>query len=88
MARSNIRIKYKGLSASVDRLFCLACLYADAFIVDTVNQQGGAGGRIMPNITGGAGEVLVVMDSLIGRIRQVKCLQDILKEEILWTSTV
>jgi hypothetical protein len=48
---------------------------------DTVSQQGGAGGRIMPNITGGAGEVLVVMDKFNWENSTGELLQDILKEE-------
>ena len=49
---------------------------------DTVNQQGGIAGRIMPNITGGAGEVLVVMDQFNWDNSAGQLLQDILKEEI------
>ncbi len=49
---------------------------------DTINQQGGSAGRIMPNITGSAGEVLVVMDQLNWDNSAGELLQDILKEEI------
>lgn len=49
---------------------------------DTVNRQGGAAGKIMPNITGGAGEVLVVMDQFNWDNSAGGMLQDILKEEI------
>jgi len=49
---------------------------------DTTNRQGGVSGRIMPNITGGAGEVLVVMDMFNWDNSGGTLLQDILKEEI------
>ena len=49
---------------------------------DTVNKQGGAAGKIMPNITGGAGEILVVMDQFNWDNSAGALLQDILKEEI------
>jgi hypothetical protein len=48
---------------------------------DTVNQQGGAAGRIMPNVSGSAGEVLVVMDQFNWDNSAGQLLQDILKEE-------
>ena len=48
---------------------------------DMLNQQGGAAGRIMPNISGGAGEVLVVMDQFNWENSAGQLLQDILKEE-------
>jgi hypothetical protein len=48
---------------------------------DTVNQQGGAAGRIMPNVTGGTGEVLVVMDQFNWDNSAGELLKDILKEE-------
>jgi hypothetical protein len=49
---------------------------------DSINRQGGAAGKIMPNITGGAGEVLVVMDNFNWENSAGDLLQDILKEEI------
>ena len=49
---------------------------------DTTSKQGGVSGRIMPNITGGAGEVLVVMDKFNWDNSAGALLQDILKEEI------
>jgi hypothetical protein len=49
---------------------------------DTTKQQGGAAGRIMPNITGAAGEVLVVMDQFNWDNSAGQLLQDILMEEI------
>lgn len=49
---------------------------------DSVNNQGGTAGKIMPNITGGAGEVLVVMDNFNWENSAGELMQDILKEEI------
>jgi len=49
---------------------------------DTTNRQGGVAGRIMPSITGGAGEVLVVMDKFNWDNSAGTLLQDILEEEI------
>ena len=43
--------------------FVLSVLLMSLSSCDTSKQQGGMAGRIMPNITGGAGEVLVVMDA-------------------------
>jgi len=48
---------------------------------DTLQNQDGASGRIMPNITGGAGEVLVIMDNLNWDNSSGELLKDILKEE-------
>jgi hypothetical protein len=61
--------------------FVSICLIFLLGACDTVNNQGGAGGRIMPNITGGAGEVLVVMDKFNWENSTGELLQDILKEE-------
>jgi len=58
---------------AIHLLFLVAC--------DTVNQQGGAAGRIMPNVTGGTGEVLVVMDQFNWDNSAGELLKDILKEE-------
>ncbi len=49
---------------------------------DITSQQGGAAGKIMPNITGGAGEVLVVMDDFNWQNSAGDLLQDVLKEEL------
>ena len=49
---------------------------------DTVNKHGGGTGGIMPNITGGAGEVLVVMDNFNWDNSAGTLLKDILKEEV------
>jgi len=48
---------------------------------DGVSTQGGAGGRILPNITGGAGEVLVIMDNFNWENSAGDLMQDILKQE-------
>ncbi|MEN8202511.1 MAG: DUF4837 family protein [Bacteroidota bacterium] len=81
MERSNIRNIYRaclhqltGFFVSISLIFLLAAC-------DTVNTQGGASGRVKPNITGGAGEVLVVMDKFNWANSTGEVLQDILKEE-------
>lgn len=48
---------------------------------DTTTSTGNQAGKIMPGITGGAGEVLVVMDKLNWENSAGELLQDILKEE-------
>ena len=48
---------------------------------DGVKRQGGVGGKILPNITGGAGEVLVVMDDFNWEHDAGELLKDILMEE-------
>ena len=59
----------------------LAILFL-SYSCDTSTKQGGMAGKIMPNITGGAGEVLVVMDQFNWNNSAGSLLQDILKEEI------
>lgn len=59
----------------------MACFLLLTGSCDTVKQQGGMAGKIMPNITGGAGEVLVVMDQFNWDNSAGELLQDILKEE-------
>ncbi len=49
---------------------------------DVSTKPGGMAGKIMPNITGGAGEVLVVMDQFNWNNSVGTLVQDILKEEI------
>jgi hypothetical protein len=49
---------------------------------DTVTRQGGTAGKIMPNITGGAGEILVVMDQFNWDNSAGELMKDLLKEEI------
>lgn len=48
---------------------------------DTTVQTGSGMGRVLPNVTGGAGEVLVVMDKSLWEGQTGEALQDILKEE-------
>jgi len=48
---------------------------------DGVKRQGGAGGKILPNVTGGANEVLVVMDDFNWDNEAGELLKDVLKEE-------
>ena len=62
--------------------FILGILLMGLYSCDSVNRQGGSDGRIMPNITGGAGEVLVVMDNFNWQNSAGEILQDILKQEI------
>jgi hypothetical protein len=83
MARSNILKNFKAcfLPRRITGFFAFAAVLM-LVSCDTVNQQGGAAGRIMPNITGGAGEVLVVMDQFNWENSAGKVLEDILKEEI------
>ncbi len=61
--------------------FFLTSLVLLPFSCDTLQKQGGAGGKIMPNITGGAGEVLVVMDNFNWDNSAGDLLKDILMEE-------
>jgi hypothetical protein len=62
--------------------FVLISLLVVPSSCDTAKQQGGAAGKIMPNITGGAGEVLVVMDNFNWDNSAGDLLKDILMEEI------
>ncbi len=61
--------------------FVLSLFLITTLSCDTNQNQGGSGGRIMPNITGGAGEVLVIMDSFNWDNSAGEMLKDILKEE-------
>lgn len=81
MVRSNIRRNNKACLLKRTGFVVFASLLLLTLSCDTVNQQGGAAGRIMPNITGGTGEVLVVMDKFIWDNSAGELLQDILKEE-------
>jgi hypothetical protein len=68
-------------------LSALSTLFVAAFSLiitscDTTRQQGGAAGTIMPNITGGAGEILVVMDNFNWDNSAGELLKDILMEEV------
>jgi len=83
MARSNIRRHFKACLPPWRRagFFGSAIFLMLLVSCDTANQQGGAAGRIMPNITGGTGEVLVVMDQANWDNSAGELLKDILKEE-------
>lgn len=61
--------------------FVLSGLVLALLSCDTSSNQGGAAGRIMPNIQGGAGEVLVVMDNFNWENAAGELLQDVLEEE-------
>lgn len=61
--------------------FILASLVFFILSCDTNSNQGGAAGKIMPNIQGGAGEVLVVMDNFNWENSAGELLQDVLMEE-------
>lgn len=61
--------------------FVLFVLITGLIACDGVNRQGGVGGRILPNVTGGAGEVLVVMDNFNWENASGELLKDILMEE-------
>jgi hypothetical protein len=62
--------------------FVSAALVISVTSCDTARQQGGAAGKIMPNITGSAGEVLVVMDNFNWDNSAGELLKDILMEEV------
>lgn len=69
------------------RLSTLAGIFTLAVLLvvsscDTTKQQGGAAGTIMPNITGGAGEILVVMDNFNWDNSTGELMKDILMEEV------
>jgi len=81
MVRSNTRQNYKACLLKRTGFFVFVSFLLLTLSCDTINQQGGMAGRIMPNITGGAGEVLVVMDQFNWDNSAGDLLQDILKEE-------
>jgi len=81
MERSKIRKKSRACLPQLTGFFVSISLILLLGACDTVNNQGGASGRIMPNITGGAGEVLVVMDKFNWENSTGEILLDILKEE-------
>jgi hypothetical protein len=62
--------------------FVFAAVLLTVSSCDTAQQQGGTAGKILPNVTGGAGEVLVVMDQFNWENTAGELLQDILKEEL------
>ena len=81
MVRSKKQRNYKACLLKRTGFFVFAGFLILAMSCDTVNQQGGMAGKIMPNITGGTGEVLVVMDQFNWDNSAGDLLQDILKEE-------
>ncbi len=81
MERSNIRRNNKACLLKLTGFFVFISFLLLTSSCDTVNQQEGMAGKIMPNITGGTGEVLVVMDQFNWENSAGDLLQDILKEE-------
>ena len=82
MGRHSVLHKTKACLLERTGFFVFASITLLLASCDTVNQQGGAAGRIMPNISGSAGEVLVVMDQFNWDNSAGQLLQDILMEEI------
>jgi len=81
MVRSKTQRNYKACLLKRTGFFVFTSLLLITVSCDMVNQQGGMAGKIMPNITGGTGEVLVVMDEFNWENSAGELLQDILKEE-------
>jgi len=81
MVRSNTRQNYKACLLKRTGFFVFVSFLLLTLSCDTANQQGGMAGRILPNITGGTGEVLVVMNQFNWDNSAGELLQDILKEE-------
>jgi hypothetical protein len=81
MVKSKILLKNKACLLKLTGFFVSVVFLLLAYSCDTMQQQGGMAGKIMPNITGGAGEVLVVMDQFNWENSAGELLQDILKEE-------
>jgi hypothetical protein len=63
------------------RLFIAFLVMAVLAGCDTTVQTGNGDTRIMPNVTGGSGEVLVVMDKFLWDGEAGEKLQDVLKQE-------
>jgi hypothetical protein len=82
MVKSRAPQKNKACLLSRTGFFVFTSFLLLAYSCDTVKQQGGMAGKIMPNVTGGAGEVLVVMDDFNWDNSAGELLQDILKEEV------
>ena len=82
MGKSKIHRNIKACLRKWTGFFILSVFLFTLSSCDTTNKQGGVAGRIMPSITGGAGEVLVVMDKFNWDNSTGALLQDILKEEI------
>ncbi len=66
----------KNLSLVIVSVFVFLCS------CDSTVSPGSNSGRILPNVTGGAGEVLVVMDKFAWESQSGESLQNILKKEI------
>jgi len=81
MVKSNPLLKHEACLLKRTGFFILTFLTLLVVSCNTANQQGGVGGKIMPNITGGTGEVLVVMDQFDWDNSAGELLKDILKEE-------
>jgi len=81
MVRSSTPLKDKACLLKRTGFFVFSFLLLMVVSCNTANQQGGVGGKIMPNITGGTGEVLVVMDQVNWDNSTGELLKDILKEE-------
>lgn len=81
MVRSNIPQKGKACLFNRTGFFVFVTFLFFAVSCDTSKQQGALAGRIMPNISGGTGEVLVVMDQANWEDSTGELLKDILKEE-------
>ncbi|MFO7671619.1 MAG: DUF4837 family protein [Bacteroidales bacterium] len=82
MEKSNFHRCKKACLLKWTGFFMLSGLLLTMFSCSNPGKQDGATGGIMPNITGGAGEVLVVMDNFNWDNSAGALLQDILKEEI------
>ncbi|MEN8155869.1 MAG: DUF4837 family protein [Bacteroidota bacterium] len=82
METSSIRKKFRACLLRWTGFFVLSGLLVTMTSCNTVNKQGGAAGKIMPNVTGAAGEILVVMDQFNWENSAGEMLQDVLKEEI------
>jgi hypothetical protein len=82
MERSNFPRNIKACLLKWTGFFVLSAFILTLSACNSGNRPGGMSGNIMPNITGGAGEVLVVMDKFNWDNSAGKLLQDILKEEI------
>ena len=81
MARSSTPLKDKACLLKRTGFFVFSFLLMMVVSCNTANQQGGVGGKIMPNITGGTGEILVVMDQDNWDNAAGELLKDILKQE-------
>ena len=64
-----------------NRLFILVAFMSIVVGCDSTVKPGAGNGRVLPNITGGAGEVLVVVDKFVWDGPAGELLKDILQEE-------